>query len=121
MPSPNEVQSISPALQSYTDSKLFGEVWKRPDLSPRDRSVITVAALIARNQTAVMPHHFDLALDSGVKPSELSEIILHLAFYSGWPNAMAAVTSAKDIFYRERARRGRPSRTNTVSSQQGDG
>jgi 4-carboxymuconolactone decarboxylase len=102
MPSPNDVQSISPALQSYTDTKLLGEVWKRPDLSPRDRSIITVAALIARNQTAVMPYYFNLALDNGVKPSELSEIILHLEFYAGWPNAMAAVTSAKDIF----ARRG---------------
>jgi 4-carboxymuconolactone decarboxylase len=98
MPSPNDVQSVSPALQSYTDTKLFGEVWKRRDLSSRDRSIITVAALIARNQTAVMPYYFNLALDNGVKPSELSEIILHLAFYAGWPNAMAAVTSAKDIF-----------------------
>jgi 4-carboxymuconolactone decarboxylase len=98
MPSPNDVQSISPALQSYTDSTLLGEVWKRPDLSPRDRSIITVAALIARNQTAVVRYYFNLALDNGVKPAELSEIILHLAFYAGWPNAMAAVTFAKDVF-----------------------
>jgi 4-carboxymuconolactone decarboxylase len=87
MPTSNDVQSVSPALESYTESKLMGEVWKRPDLSPRDRSVVTVAALISRNQTIEMPYHFRLALDNGVKPGELSEIIFHLAFYSGWPNA----------------------------------
>src|SRR5882757_2221625 len=98
MPTSNDVRSVSPALESYTESKLMGEVWKRPDLSPRDRSVVTVAALISRNQTIEMPYHFRLALDNGVKPSELSEIIFHLAFYSGWPNAKAAVMFARDIF-----------------------
>jgi len=67
-------------------------------LSPRDRSVITVAALIARNQTAEMAFYFNLALDNDVKPSELSEIITHLAFYSGWGNAMSAVSVAKEVF-----------------------
>jgi 4-carboxymuconolactone decarboxylase len=67
-------------------------------MSPRDRSIVTVAALIARIQTIEMPFHFALALDNGVKPSELSEIITHLAFYSGWANAMSAVAVAKDIF-----------------------
>jgi 4-carboxymuconolactone decarboxylase len=98
MPSENDVRSVSPALESYTRAKLLGEVWKRPDLSPRDRSIVTLAALIARNQTIEMPYHFNLALDNGVKPSEISEIIFHLAFYSGWPNAMSAVMIAKDIF-----------------------
>jgi 4-carboxymuconolactone decarboxylase len=98
MPTKNDVQSVSPALESYTESKLIGEVWKRPDLSPRDRSVVTVAALISRSQTIEMPYHFRLALDNGVKPKEVSEIIFHLGFYSGWPNAMAAVMIAKDIF-----------------------
>jgi len=98
MPSSQDVQTVSPALQAYTESKLLGEVWKRPDLSARDRSLITVAALIARNQTVEMPYHFKLALDNGVKPAELSEMIFHLAFYSGWPNAMAAVMVAKDVF-----------------------
>lgn len=97
-PAATDVQSVSPALQAYTESKLIGEVWKGPALSPRDRSIVTVAALIARNQTIEMPYHFKRALDNGVKPKELSEIILHLAFYSGWPNAMAAVMIAKDIF-----------------------
>ena len=67
-------------------------------LSARDRSIVTVAVLIARNQPVEMPHHFSLALDNGVKPAELSEIITHLAFYSGWGNAMSAVAVAKDVF-----------------------
>lgn len=79
-----DVQSVSPALAKYTQGVLFNDLWKRPGLSPRDRSVITVAALIARNQPVEMPYHFNLALDNGVKPAELSEIITHLAFYSGW-------------------------------------
>jgi 4-carboxymuconolactone decarboxylase len=73
-------------------------VWKRPGLAPRDRSVITLAALIARNQTVEMGHHVNLALDNGVKPGEISEIITHLAFYCGWSNALSAVALAKDVF-----------------------
>jgi 4-carboxymuconolactone decarboxylase len=93
-----EVQAVSPALAKYTQGTVFGGLWNRPGLSPRDRSVITVAALIARNQPIEMPYHFNLALDNGVKPAELSEIITHLAFYSGWANAMGAVGVAKDVF-----------------------
>lgn len=98
MPSQTDVQSVSPALAAYTQTKLLGEVWNRPGLSARDRSLITVAALIARNQTVEMPYYFKRALDNEVRPAELSEIIFHLAFYSGWPNAKAAVMVAKDIF-----------------------
>jgi 4-carboxymuconolactone decarboxylase len=94
----SDVQSVSPALDRYTQNALLGEVWKRPQLSARDRSVVTVAALIARNQTVEMPYYFNLALDNGVKAREMSEIITHLAFYSGWPNAMSAVATLKDIF-----------------------
>ena len=90
-----DVRSVSPALEHYTKDALLGGVWKRPELSPRDRSVVTVAALIARIQTVEMPYHFALALDHGVKPAELSEIITHLAFYAGWANAMAAVAVRK--------------------------
>ena len=72
--------------------------WKRPDLSPHDRSIVTLAALIARNQTGQMPYYLNLALDNGVKPGEISEIITHLAFYSGWENAMSAVVIAKEEF-----------------------
>jgi 4-carboxymuconolactone decarboxylase len=95
----DDVRSVSPALEHYTKGPLLDGLWKRPDLSPRDQSVITVSALIARIQTIEMPFHFALALDNGVKPSELSEIITHLAFYAGWANAMSAVAVAKDIFH----------------------
>jgi len=93
-----DVQAVSPALAKYTQDALLGDLWKRPGLSPRDRSVVTVAALIARNQPIEMPYHFNLALDNGVTPAELSEIITHLAFYSGWANAITAVAVAKDVF-----------------------
>jgi len=94
----DDVRAVSPALEYYTKGPLLDGLWKRPDLSPRDRSVVTVSALIARIQTIEMPFHFALALDNGVKASELSEIITHLAFYAGWANAMSAVAVAKDIF-----------------------
>lgn len=94
----DNVRAVSPALERYTRTVLLGGLWKRPGLSPRDRSLVTVAALIARIQAIEMPFYFSLALDSGVKPAELSETITHLAFYSGWANAMAAVAVARDIF-----------------------
>lgn len=93
-----DVRKVAPALEAYTQDRLLGEVWKRPGLAPRDRSIVTLAALIARNQTIELPYHFNLALDSGVKPREISEIITHLAFYAGWANAMSAVAVAKDVF-----------------------
>jgi 4-carboxymuconolactone decarboxylase len=95
----DDVRAVSPALEHYTKDALLGGLWQRPELSPRDRSIVTVAALIARIQTIEMPYHFALAMNNGVKPSELSEIITHLAFYSGWANAMSAVVVAKDIFH----------------------
>ena len=98
MPTLDEVRMVAPALAKYTQDRLLGEVWKRPGLSPRDRSIVTLAALIARNQTVEMLYYLNLALDSRVKPREISEIITHLAFYSGWANAMAAVAVAKDVF-----------------------
>jgi 4-carboxymuconolactone decarboxylase len=94
-----DLKAVSPALERYTRVLLLGGLWNRSELSPRDRSVATVAALIARTQTIEMPFHFALALDNGVTPSELSEMITHLAFYSGWGNAMVAVAVAKDIFH----------------------
>ena len=94
----NDVRSVSPALAAYTREKLLAEIWKRPELSPRDRSMVTLAALIARNQTVQMAYYLNVALDNGVKPSEISEIITHLAFYSGWENAMSAVVVARDVF-----------------------
>jgi 4-carboxymuconolactone decarboxylase len=97
---PEDLRIVSPALERYRQGPLMGGLWKRTALSPRDRCIITLAALIARNQTTEMPDYFDRALDSGVKPREISEIITHLAFYSGWGNAMSAVAVAKDVFAR---------------------
>jgi 4-carboxymuconolactone decarboxylase len=98
MPAVEHVQAVAPALEKYTQNALLGDLWKRPGLGPRDRSIVTLAALIARNQSVEMPVYLALALDSGVKPSEISEIITHLAFYSGWSNAMSAISVAKDVF-----------------------
>ena len=93
-----DIHAVSPALERYTRDRVLGELWKRPDLSARDRSIVTLAALIARNQTVQMGYYINLALDNGVKPGEISEIVTHLAFYSGWENAMSAVVSAKEVF-----------------------
>jgi 4-carboxymuconolactone decarboxylase len=92
------VRAVAPALEKYTQERLLGEVWKRPGLSVRDRSIVTVTVLVARNQTVEMPYYVNLALDSGVKPAEISELITHLAFYSGWGNAMSAVAVTREIF-----------------------
>jgi 4-carboxymuconolactone decarboxylase len=93
-----DVRKVAPALEDYTQNRLLGDVWKRRGLAPRDRSIVTLAALIARNQTTEMAFHFNLALDNGVKPREIAEIITHLAFYAGWANAMSAVSIAKEVF-----------------------
>jgi 4-carboxymuconolactone decarboxylase len=92
------LRAVSPALEAYTSNDLYGGVWQRPDLSARDRSIVTVASLIARNQAADMPAEFNRALENGVTPAELSEIITHLAFYAGWGNAMTAVAVTQAIF-----------------------
>src|SRR5213080_1715282 len=94
----DDVRKVAPALEKYTQGTLLGDVWKRPGLAPRDRSIVTLAALIARNQTIEMPYHFNLALDNGVKPREISDIITHLAFYDGWANALSAAAVVKDVF-----------------------
>nr|WP_235031356.1 carboxymuconolactone decarboxylase family protein [Geminicoccus flavidas] len=92
-----DLSAVAPALQRY-ERGVLDELWTRPGLSARDRSVVTVAAVITRNQPSMMPAQFRRALDSGVKPAELSEIITHLAFYAGWGNAMAAADAAAPIF-----------------------
>ena len=98
MQAASDVRMVSPALQRYMEGTLFGDLWTRPDLSPRDRSIVTLAVLIGRNQAIELPCYFKLALDNGVSAAEISEIISHLAFYSGWSNAIAAVAVAKDVF-----------------------
>jgi 4-carboxymuconolactone decarboxylase len=95
----DNVRKVAPALEKYAQGPL-ADLWRRPGLPPRDRSIVTLAALIARNQTVEMPQQLELALDNGVKPREISEIITHLAFYSGWANAMAAVAVTQDVFAR---------------------
>ncbi|WP_245000883.1 carboxymuconolactone decarboxylase family protein [Dickeya dadantii] len=94
----SDIQSVSPALARYAREDVLADLWQRPQLSPRDRSIVTVATLIARNQPAELQHYVGVALDNGVTPAEISEIITHLAFYAGWPNAMTAIAVTKDVF-----------------------
>ena len=89
---------IAPALAQYTDQVLFGDVWRRPGLSSRDRSLVTVAALVAGYRTNELPFHMKRALDNGVSKDELIEAITHLAFYSGWPTANSALPIARRVF-----------------------
>lgn len=93
-----DLRAVSPALDHYATDTLSNGLWKRPGLSPRDRSVITMTAVIARNQMVLLPEQLRLALDNGVKPSEISEIITHLAFYVGWGNAIGATAVTKEVF-----------------------
>lgn len=96
--STSDLQNVAPALEKYTEERLIGEVWKRPELSPRDRSVVTLAALIARNQTSELRQNVERALDNGLKPGEISDLITHLAFYAGRGNALAAAEITRTVF-----------------------
>jgi 4-carboxymuconolactone decarboxylase len=89
---------IAPALADYSDKVLFGDVWERPGLSKRDRSLITVASLVALYRTNELPGHFKRALDNSVTREELVELVTHLAFYAGWPVANAAVPILRQAF-----------------------
>jgi len=97
-PPRNPFADIAPALAGYTDNILFGEVWKRPGLSPRDRSLITVASLIALYRVNELPFHIKKALENGISREELIEVITHLAFYAGWPTANTALPIARKAF-----------------------
>jgi 4-carboxymuconolactone decarboxylase len=99
---------IAPALAAYTDDVLFGDVWERPGLSPRDRSLITVATLVALYRTNELPFHLRKALDNGLSKDELIELITHLAFYAGWPTAATAVGIARKVFDDAGERSGAP-------------
>ena len=99
LPSTRErIGDVAPKLVDLTERVLFGDVWERPGLSKRDRSVITVSALVAMNRTDQLPFHLRRALENGVTKDELVELITHLAFYSGWPTAMSAIMLAKEAF-----------------------
>ena len=94
----DRVRTVAPKLIDYTEKVLFGEVWERPGLSKRDRSLITVAALVALYRPEQLRGHLQRALVNGVTKDEIVELITHLAFYSGWPTAMSAASLAKDVF-----------------------
>lgn len=93
-----DVRSVSPTLAKYTEDVIVKGAWKRPQLSARDRSLVTVAALVASERTIGFRHYFILALTTGVTPAEMSEMITHVAFYAGWSTAFSAVSILKDIF-----------------------
>jgi 4-carboxymuconolactone decarboxylase len=88
---------VAPKLAELTDDVLFGDVWARPGLSPRDRSLVTVAALIALNRTDQLKSHLGRALTNGLSEAELAEVITHLAFYAGWPCAVDAVGALRAV------------------------
>jgi 4-carboxymuconolactone decarboxylase len=94
---PHPFADISPALADMTQEVLFGDVWKRPGLSPRDRSLITIASLISLYRTNELPFHLELARKNGVTRAEIGEVITHLAFYAGWPPASTAITIARKV------------------------
>jgi 4-carboxymuconolactone decarboxylase len=97
-PAQKLIGDFAPKLAELTDDVLFGDVWARPDLSPRDRSLITVASLITGGNTEQLTGHLQRAKDNGLTEAELKEVIIHLAFYAGWPKAMSAITVAKQVF-----------------------
>lgn len=97
-PAQRLIGDFAPKLVSLTDDVLFGDVWERTELSKRDRSLITVAALVAGGNTEQLTGHLARAKDNGLSETELKEAIIHLAFYAGWPRAMSAITVAKQVF-----------------------
>ena len=98
-PSPAQqiIGDLAPKLLELTDQVIFADIWERPELSKRDRSLITVATLVATYRTDQLPFHLRRALENGVTREELVEAITHLAFYAGWPCAMSAITALKTI------------------------
>jgi len=97
-PARDAVRGTAPKLAEYADTLIYGEVWERPQLSKRDRSLVVVATLIALGRERQLEGHLARALDNGISKEEISEIITHLAFYAGWPAAMTAALIAKDVF-----------------------
>jgi 4-carboxymuconolactone decarboxylase len=94
------IGDFAPKLAALTDDVLFGDVWERAGLSKRDRSLVTVAALIANGNTEQLTGHFRRAKANGLSEAELAEVVIHLAFYAGWPRAMSAVRVAREVFGR---------------------
>lgn len=94
----DRLRGTAPKLIELTENVVFGDVWERPELSKRDRSLITVAMLVAMHRDQQLPAHLSRALDNGVTKEELVEVITHAAFYAGWPCAMTATQVAKQVF-----------------------
>ena len=92
---------IAPKLADLTDNVLFGDIWERPGLSKRDRSLITVSALIAMNRPDQLRSHLELGRKNGLTEAEVVEVITHLAFYAGWPNAVTAISVAREVFQKK--------------------
>ena len=99
-PAQKIVGDFAPKLADLTDNVLFGDVWERGELSKRERSLITVAALIANGNTEQLVGHLSRARENGLTETELAEVIIHLVFYAGWPRAMSAVRIAREVFER---------------------
>ncbi|MEV0802917.1 carboxymuconolactone decarboxylase family protein [Kribbella sp. NPDC050281] len=97
-PAQRAIGDFAPKLVELTDDILFGDVWKRTELSPRDRSLITVVSLVTSSSFEQLPNHLRLARQNGLTETELKEAIIHLAFYAGWPKAMSAIQVAKTVF-----------------------
>jgi 4-carboxymuconolactone decarboxylase len=97
-PSQGAIGDFAPKLAELTDSVLYGDIWERPELSKRDRSLVTVAALIALNRPDQLRSHLRIARQNGVTQEEVVETITHLAFYAGWPNAVSAIAVAREVF-----------------------
>jgi len=91
------IGDIAPRLAELTDEVLFADVWARPELSPRERSIATVAALTALNRVEHLPFHLRRARDNGIGDAELAELMTHLAFYAGWPCAFSAVNILRQV------------------------
>src|SRR5205823_756683 len=92
------VGPVAPGVVQYTSDPLFHDLWLRPALAPRDRSLVTVSALIALGQVAQLSAHLNRAMDNGLTKAEASEVLTHLLFYAGWPNVISAIQAAKDVF-----------------------
>jgi 4-carboxymuconolactone decarboxylase len=97
-PAQRLIGDFAPKLVELTDDVLFGDIWARPELSPRDRSLITCAALVTNGSTEQLRSHLGRARQNGLSETELKEMITHLAFYAGWPRAMSAITLARELF-----------------------
>lgn len=97
-PAQRAIGDFAPKLVDLTDGVLFGDVWERPELSKRDRSLVTITSLITSSSFEQLPNHLRLAKQNGLTEDEVKETIIHLAFYAGWPRAMSAIQVAKKVF-----------------------